>query len=55
MVVIATLVLLMAILLFGSTILIYARRACAEPSRVQQIRRLREEGLAVPGEGGDES
>ncbi|ETX02321.1 MAG: hypothetical protein ETSY1_04065 [Candidatus Entotheonella factor] len=37
----------MAIVLFGGTILVYLKMACAQPSRVREIRQLRQEGLAV--------
>lgn len=50
-IVFATLLLLVAILLFGGTIVIVLRRACAQPSRVNEIRRLRQAGLAVNQEG----
>jgi len=45
--VIATVLLGMAIVLFSGTILVYLKTACAQPSRVREIRRLRQEGLAV--------
>jgi hypothetical protein len=44
----ATLLLCMALGLFGGTMLVYLRRACAQPSRVEEIRHLRQAGLAVP-------
>jgi hypothetical protein len=50
-VIFATLSLILAIVLFGGTILVYLRVACTEPSRVEEIRRLRQEGLAVHQEG----
>ena len=50
-VVCATLLLCLAIGLFGGTILVYLRAASLQPSRVAEIRRLRQEGLAVQGEG----
>lgn len=43
----ATLLLLVAILLFGGTIVTVLKRACAQPSRVNEIRRLRQAGCAV--------
>src|SRR5687768_7461059 len=45
--VIATVLLGMAIVLFSGTILVYFKTACAQPSRVREIRHLRQEGLAV--------
>ena len=42
---VATVLLGMAIILFGGTILIYLKLACSQPSRVREIRRLRQEGL----------
>lgn len=45
--VVATVLLGMAIILFGGTILAYLRAACVQPSRVREIRHLREAGLAV--------
>ena len=50
-VVCATLLLCLAIGLFGGTLLVYLRAASLQPSRVAEIRRLRQEGLAVQGEG----
>jgi hypothetical protein len=50
-VVCATLLLCLAIGLFGGTILVYLRAAGQQPSRVAEIRRLRQEGLAVQREG----
>jgi hypothetical protein len=50
-VVCATLLLCLAIGLFGGTILVYLRAASLQPSRVAEIRRLRQEGLAVQREG----
>jgi hypothetical protein len=44
----ATLLLCMALGLFGGTMLVYLRRACTQPSRVEEIRHLRQAGLAVP-------
>ena len=44
----ATVLLCMAIGLFGGTIFVYLRRAGAQPSRVEEIRHLRQAGLAVP-------
>jgi hypothetical protein len=35
-------------LIAGGTMLVYLRRACAQPSRVEEIRHLRQAGLAVP-------
>jgi hypothetical protein len=49
--VLAALVLGMAIVLFGGTILVYVQAACSEPLRVEEIRRLRQIGLTVPQEG----
>jgi hypothetical protein len=43
----AALLLCLAIGLFGGTMLVYLRIACLQPSRIEEIRRLREEGLAV--------
>jgi hypothetical protein len=37
----------MAIMLFGGTILVYLKAACAQPSRVREIRHLRQAGVAV--------
>ena len=50
-VVCATLLLCLAIGLFGGTILVYLRAARLQPSRVAEIRHLRQEGLAVQREG----
>ena len=47
----ATLLLGMAIGLCGGTILVYLQAAGTQPSRVEEIRRLRQEGLAVQREG----
>jgi hypothetical protein len=47
----ATLLLIMALVLFGSTIVRSLSAACTAPSRVEEIRRLRQEGLAVNQEG----
>lgn len=44
---VATILLGMAIVLFGGTILVYLKSACAQPSRVREIQRLRHEGLQV--------
>jgi hypothetical protein len=44
----ATVLLCMAVGLFGGTMLVYIRRACAQPSRVEEIRHLRQAGLVVP-------
>lgn len=49
--VLATLLLITAIALLGGTILVYLKAAVSEPSRVEQIRHLRQEGLAVSQEG----
>lgn len=46
-IVVATVILGMAIVLFGSTILVYLKAACAQPSRVREIQRMREAGLQV--------
>lgn len=48
---IAILVLVLAIVLFGSTIFFYLKTAYTETSRVEEIRHLRQEGLAVNQEG----
>jgi hypothetical protein len=45
----ATVLLCLAIGLFGGTMLIYLCRACRQPARVEEIRHLRQAGLAVPG------
>ena len=45
--VVATVLLGMAIILFGGTILRSLKTACAQPSRVGEIRRRRQEGLAA--------
>jgi hypothetical protein len=50
-VILATVSLILAITLFGGTILVSLKAACTEPSRVEEIRRLRQEGLAVHQEG----
>lgn len=47
----ATLLLIMMIVLCGSIIVRYLKVACTAPSRVAEIRRLRQEGLAVNQEG----
>ena len=47
----STVLLLIAILLFGGTILTVLKRACSQPSRVDEIRRLRQAGRAVKQEG----
>jgi hypothetical protein len=44
----ATVLLCMAIGLFGGTILAYLRAARMQPSRVEEIRHLRQAGLAIP-------
>jgi hypothetical protein len=44
----ATVLLCMALGLFGGTMLVYLRRACMQSSRVEEIRHLRQAGLAVP-------
>ncbi len=44
-VIVATVLLGTAIVLFGSTFVIYLKAACTEPSRVREIQRLRQEGL----------
>ena len=49
--VLATLLLIMAIVLFGGTILATLKAACSEPSQVEQIRQLRQEGLSMNQEG----
>jgi hypothetical protein len=49
--VLAMLLLIMAIVLFGGTILATLKVACSEPSRVEQIRQLRQEGLSMNQEG----
>jgi len=43
----AALLLCLAIGLFGGTILVYLRAACLQPSRIEEIRHLRQEGLTV--------
>ena len=50
-VVCATLLLCLAIGLCGGTILVYLHAASQQPSRVAEIRHLRQEGLAVQREG----
>ncbi len=50
-IVLAALILLMAIFLFGGAILTALKLAVAQPSRVDEIRRLRQEGLTVNQEG----
>jgi hypothetical protein len=45
--VVATVLLGMAIILLGGTILVSLTTACAQPSRVGEIRRRRQEGLAA--------
>ena len=45
--VVATVLLGMAIILFGGTTLMYLKSACAQPSRVREIQRLRREGVPV--------
>ena len=49
---VATVLLGMAVILFGSTIAVYLQVACAQPSRVREIRRLRQEGLQAHQEEG---
>lgn len=51
MITFATLLLILAIILCGSTMVFYLKAACTTPSRVAEIRRLRQEGLAVNQEG----
>jgi hypothetical protein len=51
-IVVATVLLGMAVILFGSTIAVYLQVACAQPSRVREIRRLRQEGLQAHQEEG---
>lgn len=51
-IVVATVLLGMAVILFGSTIAVYLQVAFAQPSRVQEIRRLRQEGLQAHQEEG---
>ena len=50
-IILAALILLMAIFLFVGTILTALKLAVAQPSRVDEIRRLRQEGLTVNQEG----
>lgn len=50
-IILATLLLIVTILLLGGTILSVLQRACSQPSRVNEIRRMRQEGLAVNQEG----
>ncbi len=45
--ILATILLSIAIVLFGGTIIAYLHAACSGPTRVQEIRRLRHEGLQV--------
>ena len=45
--ILATVLLGLAIVLFLGTLLVYLKTACAMPSRVAEIRRLRHEGLAA--------
>ena len=47
-VVCATVLLGMAIGLLGGTMLVYLRQAYRQPSRVEEIRHLRQAGLAIP-------
>jgi hypothetical protein len=51
-IVVATVLLGMAVILFGSTIAVYLQVALAQPSRVREIRRLRQEGLQAHQEEG---
>ncbi len=50
-IILATLLLTVAIFLLGATILSALQRACSQPSRVNEIRRMRQAGLAVNQEG----
>lgn len=50
-IILATLLLTIVILLFGGTVLSGLPRVCSQPSRVDEIRRMRQEGLAVNQEG----
>ena len=50
-IILATLLLTIAILLFSVTILSGLQRACSQPSRVNEIRHMRQQGLAVNQEG----
>ncbi len=50
-VVLATLLLSLTVVLFGGTILTCLQAACSQPLRIEEIRRLRQEGLAVNQEG----
>ncbi len=43
--VLATVLLGMAIVLLGGTIVVYLKAACTNPTRVREIRRLRQAGL----------
>ena len=52
--VLATLFLCLTIVLCGGTILWYLRVCSSHASRVEEIRRLRQEGLAVNQEGGSD-
>ena len=52
MIVVATVLLGMAVILMGSTIAVYLQVALAQPSRVQEIRRLRQAGLQTHQEEG---
>ena len=45
--VLAAVLLSLAIVLFGGTIVAYFKSACTNPTRVREIRRLRQEGLAA--------
>ncbi|MGQ4808787.1 hypothetical protein NKDENANG_02176 [Candidatus Entotheonellaceae bacterium PAL068K] len=47
----ATLLLIVAIVLFGGTILTILQVACSQLARIEEIRHLRQEGLAVNQEG----
>lgn len=44
--VLASVLLSLAIILCGGTMFIYLKAACSQPSRVAEIRRLRQESLA---------
>ena len=46
----ATLLLCMAIGVLGGTILVYLPLTCTQPARVEEIRHLRQAGLAVAPE-----
>lgn len=49
--VVATVLLAMAVILFGSTMAVYLGVAFSQPARVQEIRRLRQESLQAHQEG----